>query len=94
MSLMVVDWAEESDEAHVARIKAAQAERMRIRTHVVNELFAQASADELQCIDELIEEENKRFSAMHKGTKKGLKAQAQQEVEDARRDPTPEEYQL
>ncbi|KAJ7148074.1 hypothetical protein C8R43DRAFT_1129227 [Mycena crocata] len=93
-SATLAGWADESDEEQKARIKAAQVERMKIRTRVVDKLFAEASDDELCCIAELIEEEEREFALMGKGGKKGLKMQQQKEAEDAARERTPEEYQL
>ncbi|KAJ7144746.1 hypothetical protein C8R43DRAFT_1130463 [Mycena crocata] len=90
-------WAEESAEDQKARMKTAQVERMTIRTRVVDELFSEASDDELRCIDELIKEEERVLALVNKGSKKGLKEQARQdrqEAEDPAREPTLEQYQL
>ncbi|KAJ7167292.1 hypothetical protein C8R43DRAFT_1121730 [Mycena crocata] len=92
MAATVVDWAEEDDETQKARIKTAQAARMRMRTCVVDELFSQASEEELRCIEELIEEETKELALRGNG-KKGRNAKDAEEAEDQAREPTPEDYQ-
>ncbi|KAJ7121764.1 hypothetical protein C8R43DRAFT_959542 [Mycena crocata] len=99
-SATLAGWADESDEEQKACIKAAQVERMKIRTRGVDKLFAEASDDELRCIAELIEEEEREFALMGKGGKKGLKMQQQKEAGantrgvSIRLERTPEEYQL
>ncbi|KAJ7137345.1 hypothetical protein C8R43DRAFT_1132227 [Mycena crocata] len=57
MSAAVADWVNESDKAQVARIKAAQAARLRLRNRVVHALFAEASDEELAIIADLMERE-------------------------------------
>ncbi|KAJ7170312.1 hypothetical protein C8R43DRAFT_944831 [Mycena crocata] len=94
MAAKVEDWENESEETQKARIKAAQAERMQMRQQVVDKLFSEASDDELRSIDELVAEEKKQFALIAKDTKKGRKALAMQEAEEAAREPTSEEYQL
>ncbi|KAJ7096923.1 hypothetical protein C8R44DRAFT_889516 [Mycena epipterygia] len=51
------NWVNEDDEVTVARTKEAAAIRMRIRTRVVNALFAEASDEELAAIADVIERE-------------------------------------
>ncbi|KAJ7077054.1 hypothetical protein C8R43DRAFT_1143566 [Mycena crocata] len=53
-----------------ARMKAAQAERMNMRTRVVDRLFSEASEDELRCINELIEGEQQEIAAAGNGRRK------------------------
>ncbi|KAJ7159048.1 hypothetical protein C8R43DRAFT_1124685 [Mycena crocata] len=57
MAAAVVDWVNESDADQLARIKAAQAARLRLRNRVVRALFAEASEEELQAIAEAMEGE-------------------------------------
>ncbi|KAJ7120584.1 hypothetical protein C8R43DRAFT_1136748 [Mycena crocata] len=57
MAAAVANWVDEADEVQVARIKAAQAARMRLRNRVVHALFAEASDEELETIAELMEKE-------------------------------------
>ncbi|KAJ7085639.1 hypothetical protein B0H15DRAFT_801800 [Mycena belliarum] len=59
MAPSVEGWVDEDDEAQVARIKKAAAERMRLRTRVVKGLFAQATEEELEVIAEELEREKK-----------------------------------
>ncbi|KAJ7158026.1 hypothetical protein C8R43DRAFT_1125166 [Mycena crocata] len=87
-------WAEESAEEQKVRMKAAQVERMTVRTRVVDELFSEVTEDEMRCIEELIEEEKRVLALVSKGGKKGLKEQERQDAEDAAREPTPDEYQM
>ncbi|KAJ7182792.1 hypothetical protein C8R43DRAFT_940887 [Mycena crocata] len=56
---MVVDGEEEAQEVQSARVKSAQKERMRVRTTVVRELFANAPELEREAIEAEIQEEKK-----------------------------------
>ncbi|KAJ7111662.1 hypothetical protein C8R43DRAFT_1139059 [Mycena crocata] len=94
MAATMDNWAEESEADQKARIKEAQAERMRIRTRVVDKLFSETSEEELRSIEELCCAEKKEFALINSGTKKGRKAQKERDAEDAAKEPTPEEYQL
>ncbi|KAJ7112821.1 hypothetical protein C8R43DRAFT_1138739 [Mycena crocata] len=90
----LADLADETEEEKNARMKAAQAERMNMRTRVVDRLFSEASEDELRCINELIEGEQQEIAAAGNGKKKNRQEQREQDEEAAAREPTPEEYQM
>ncbi|KAJ7108372.1 hypothetical protein C8R43DRAFT_1140033 [Mycena crocata] len=94
MSATVADWGEETDKVQKVRVKETQAARMRLRTRVVDELFKEASDEELRCIEELILEEKKELAVVKKGGKKGRAMEEQRDAEDTAREPTPEEYQI
>ncbi|KAJ7114166.1 hypothetical protein C8R43DRAFT_1138450 [Mycena crocata] len=57
MSRAVANWVDESDKQQVARIKATQAARIRLRNRVAHALFAEASDEELAIIADLMERE-------------------------------------